>query len=93
MQAHSAYNAGMKTRQYTIRGVPERIDRMLREKARHSKTSLNQAALEALQSGLGESGARKLNHDLDFMIGTWVEDPAFDEAMKYFDTIDEADWK
>ena len=93
MQAPSAYSAGMKTHQYTIRKVPERVDRLLREKARQSKTSLNQAALEALQAGLGEPTEKKLNHDFDFLFGTWVEDPAFDEAMKYFDRIDEEMWK
>ena len=85
----------MKTHQYTIRKVPERVDRLLREKARQGKTSLNQAALAALQAGLGADASPepKLNHDFDFLFGTWVEDPAFDEAMKYFDRIDEEMWK
>jgi hypothetical protein len=93
VQAASAYSAGMKTHQYTIRGVPERVDKLLRAKAHESKKSLNQAALEALQVGLGEPIEKKLNHDFDFLFGTWVEDPAFDEAMKYFDRIDEELWK
>lgn len=93
MQAFYAYSAGMKTHQYTIRGVPLRTDQMLREKARRSKKSLNQTALEALQTGLGVVEAPKQNHDFDEFAGTWVEDPAFDEAMKYFDRIDEEMWK
>jgi len=83
----------MKTHQYTIRGVPERVDKLLRAKARESHKSLNQIALEAIQTGLGEPAVQKLNHDFDFLFGTWVEDPAFDEAMKYFDRIDEEMWK
>ncbi len=27
--------------------------------------------------------------DLDFMIGSWVDDPAFDEAIENFEVIDE----
>jgi hypothetical protein len=92
-QALDAYIAGMKTHQYTIRGVPERVDLLLRAKARESKKSLNQTTLEALQMGLGEPIEKKRNHDLDFLIGTWVEDPAFDEAMKEFSRIDEEMWK
>jgi hypothetical protein len=93
MQASNAYSAGMKTHQYTIRGVPPRTDQLLREKARLTKKSLNQTALEAMQAGLGVVEAPKLNHDFDEFHGTWVEDPEFDEAMKYFDRIDEEMWK
>jgi hypothetical protein len=93
MQALHAYSAGMKTHQYTIRGVPDRLNHLLREKARQSRKSLNQATLEALQAGLGVTPEPKVNHDLDEFAGTWVEDPAFDEAIKFFDVIDEEMWK
>ncbi len=83
----------MKTHQYTIRGVSPRLDQVLRAKAKESKKSLNQAALEALAKGLDFEGGVVLNHDLDKYAGTWVEDPAFDEAIKEFRKIDEEMWK
>jgi len=93
VQASNAYDVGMLKHQYTIRRVPERLDRLLREKARASGKSLNEVALDALQTGLGTPFKPKLNHEYDEFAGTWVEDPAFDEAMKYFDQIDKEDWK
>lgn len=33
------------------------------------------------------------NHDLDPFIGTWVDDPEFDKALKAFETIDTDIWK
>src|SRR5947207_3282393 len=53
MQALSMYTAGMKQRQYTVRGVPPLIDKELRKKARLSRRSLNEVTLETLRTGLG----------------------------------------
>ena len=39
--------------QYTIRDIPELTDSRLRETAAMEEISLNQAALQALQRGLG----------------------------------------
>ena len=52
-----AYNACMprtkRKSQYTIRDVPESTDHRLRETAALEDISLNQAALRAIQRGLG----------------------------------------
>jgi plasmid stability protein len=37
--------------QYTIRGIPERLDTVLRERARAEGKSLNAIALDALAGG------------------------------------------
>ena len=39
--------------QYTIRNVPEALDRELRECANRKGMSLNDAAIEAIKRGLG----------------------------------------
>jgi len=44
----------------------------------------------APESG-NDKPARK--RDLSFIIGTWQEDPAFDEAIAAQDTIDEELWR
>jgi len=82
----------MKSRQYTIRQVPEAVDAALRRRAKSSGKSMNTVLLEALQESAGmEETAAKYN-DLDHLAGTWQEDGAFDAAMKDFDRIDEVDW-
>lgn len=79
--------------QYTIRRIPPRLDEALRRKARREGKSLNEAAIEALASGAGVSEQPKTHHDLDFLIGTWIEDKEFDEAIAAQDTIDPDLWR
>jgi len=96
MPALSAYNAGMKknhTLQYTLRGIPPQVDAALRRKAKEQGLSLNQAAVAALAHGLGLSEEKPRYHDLDHLIGTWVEDPVFDEVIREMDTVDPDLWK
>ncbi len=52
-----AWKAGI-TKQYTLRGVPDHVDRALRERAATYGRSLNRVALEALELGLDWSGKR-----------------------------------
>jgi hypothetical protein len=53
--------------QYTLRGVPERLDRALREQARAEGVSVNQLALRALARGLDSELPRR---DLSSFAGT-----------------------
>jgi len=76
--------------QYTIRAVPASIDRALRRRARQESKSLNAVAVEALARGL-ELDAKPVEHaDLDALVGTWQEDPAFDRAVADCERIDPA---
>ncbi len=79
----------MTNQQYTIRAVPPAINQALRQKALRESKSLNTVALEALALGLNLECEPFVNHDFDDFIGTWEEDPGFDEAMKEFSRIDE----
>lgn len=80
--------------QYTIRNVPERTDALLRETAAEYGTSLNEAALAALMRGVGAAGTDTVeHHDLDALIGTWIQDPACDRALADMDKIDAEMWK
>jgi hypothetical protein len=84
------YNAGM---QYTLRNVPRDGDWALRQKARRDGQSLNEVAIEALSRGVAvEIGIMK-NHDLDFALGTWVEDSEFDKALDGQRQINPDLWK
>ena len=58
----------MKTKQYTIRNIPEPVDRYLRKRAKLSGQSLNQVVIEELseKAGVGRQG---LLESLDWFIG------------------------
>ena len=80
--------------QYTIRGVPEHVDGLLREKARSEGLSLNEIALAALQDSCGDSNLTTRYHDLDDLSGSWVENPkGFDQAMASLRQTDPDLWK
>ncbi|MBI4716538.1 MAG: Arc family DNA-binding protein [Planctomycetes bacterium] len=81
-----------KPAQYTIRRVPEAVDRALRKRAREQGRSLNEVALAALAQAVAP-GQPKVYTDLDGLIGTWVEDPEFDRAVAEQDQIDEDAWR
>lgn len=82
-----------RLRQYTIRFVPAAVDRALRERASTTGTSLNAVLLDALAAGIGIGRVATVHSDLDELVGTWVEDKAFDEALAAQDQIDEAAWR
>ncbi|AKJ65280.1 FitA-like ribbon-helix-helix domain-containing protein [Kiritimatiella glycovorans] len=79
--------------QYTIRDVPPEVDRRLRAQAVREGRSLNYVAVEALSASAGVGEEPIEHHDLDAVSGSWVEDPAFDEALKAFEQIDEDLWR
>lgn len=82
------------TLQYTVRNIPEHVDRALRRKAREERKSLNEVLRDALirDAAAGEPPTR-LYTDLDVLAGTWVEDPGFDEALRAQDQVDESLWR
>ena len=99
VQAYDAFDAGMKRRhpaagrQYTIRGVPLRVDRASRHYAQSHGKSINQAAVDILATGLGLPHRKIRHHDLDFMANTWKEDSDFDAAIAAQDQVDPEMWR
>jgi hypothetical protein len=79
--------------QYTIRGLPRSVDDALRRRARREGKSLNATAVETLAEGLGLNGEPLRHHDLDFLHGSWVEDPEFDAAIEQQDRVDVGLWR
>lgn len=78
--------------QYTIRKIPEYIDRIARDQSRKEHKSLNSVLLEALSKGL-DADKQIEYHDMDDLAGTWVADPETEDALASFDKIDEDLWK
>lgn len=83
----------MKGIQYTIRGIPEELDATLREEAAINGKSLNSILIEKLSIDLKDSVTEKQNTDFDQFVGTWQEDPGFDEAIKVFSEVDPGEWE
>jgi hypothetical protein len=82
-----------KSIQYTVRGVSDRTDSFLREMAVEEEVSLNTVALSLLDAAAEQGGKGNRSHELDALSGSWVADPAFDEAVKAFDQIDASLWR
>ena len=83
----------MKNTQYTIRNIPDSVDKILRLKAKESGASFNQTALEALVAGAGETRLPK--RDLSFIVGSLTEKEAkdLDEEPQRQRKIDPRIWK
>ena len=79
--------------QYTIRGIPTAIDNALRQRARASGKSLNEAAVEALTEGSGMAGKPRKRRDLHDIAGTWKPDKAVDLALAGQDHVDADLWR
>lgn len=76
--------------QYTVRGVPAEVDRVLRRKAAERKQSLNQVIVDELTEAA--QGTRKRANFRD-LVGTWVPDPEFDAALAEQRQIDWEMWR
>ena len=79
--------------QYTLRNIPEALDRALRERAHREKRSLNDVAVEALHQGAGLADVPVKRRDLSDIVGTWVHDPEVDRALADQRLIDEGKWR
>jgi len=79
--------------QYTIRGIPPALDDALRERARASGKSLNEAAVDALVEGTGLTVHGKRRRNLSDISGTWKADKAVEAALADQDTVDKDIWK
>ena len=85
----------MKT--ITIRNMPPRIERAVRQRARARKTSANKAVIGLLEDHLGSSVSEPAAeyHDLDDLVGVWSEREAglFDASLARQRSLDEDLWK
>jgi hypothetical protein len=79
-----------KSVQYTIRGIPAEVDRVLRQKAARRKQSLNRVVLDELTAA---SIGQRRKADFSDIAGQWTPDPAFDEIMATQRQIDWEKWK
>lgn len=73
--------------QYTIRSIPQKLDKTLRRRAKTSGKSLNEVVLESLAKGAGVDITTQTFHDLDWFVGAMKHDPDFDEALRWLESL------
>lgn len=79
--------------QYTIRRIPRAVDDAIRERARATGKSLNEAVVDVLADGAGVKGVPRKRRDLGDIAGTWKADKSFDAALAAQHVIDEKLWQ
>lgn len=69
-------------RQYTIRSIPEPVDRVLKNQAKKSGKSFNSVVVDALKKATGVTENKITYTDLDSLVGVGIADKiSFDQAM------------
>ena len=79
--------------QYTIRRIPRAVDDAIRERARATGKSLNEAVVDTLAAGAGVKGVPHKRRDLSDIAGTWEADKAVDAALADQNRIDTNLWR
>lgn len=81
------------SRQYTIRNIPDGVDRILRHRALDSRKSFNQVVLEALVAGVGEAVQRR--RDLSKIVGSMSSKEAarIEEEVRLQHRVDAELWQ
>ena len=86
-------------KQITIRGIPNEVEKIIKEEAEKKGSSLNKAFLSLLEKVTGveakEKKKKTLYHDLDHLSGVWTkaEGAAFRKNLEFQRKIDEEIWK
>jgi hypothetical protein len=76
--------------QYTVRGVPREVDRVLRQRAKQRGASLNQLLVDELTTATMGHPKRA---DFSDLLGKWTPDGSFDEIVASQRRIDPDKWK
>jgi hypothetical protein len=95
INAYTAYITKKNKIQHTIRDVPESVDSRLRQRATSEEISLNQAALQAMERGLGMAGQPIRYRSLHSLRQKPedVDHASWSDALAQMDRVNPEDWK
>ena len=81
----------------TLRNLPPKVAKAIREKARKERLSMNKTVIKLLEEATGATleAKRVVHHDLDRFFGTWTKEEAdaFDEALREQRQVEPEMWK
>jgi len=81
----------------TLRNLPPEVAKVVRERAKRDKTSVNKAVIGLLEESMGKKPRNKEQvryHDLDHLAGTWTKEEAeqFEKLLAEQRAIDPELW-
>ena len=81
----------------TLRNLPPKVAKAIREKARKERLSMNKTVIKLLEEATGATREtrRAIHHDIDRFFGTWTKEEAdaFDERLREQRQIEPEMWK
>lgn len=83
----------MHTVQYTIRGVPQVVDKLIRKQARENGQSFNSTVVQLLTVQTTGSAQVPKTDDFDWLFGKSTLDTSFDEALAVQSQPEESLWR
>jgi hypothetical protein len=83
----------MTSIQYTIRNIPEPVDRVIRKRSKQSGRSFNQTVVDLLS--MQTFGTTEIDKDdnFDWLYNKKTLDDSYDEAIKDISKIDKGLWQ
>lgn len=79
--------------QYTIRGTPEPVDRVIKKRAKQTGKSFNKTVVDILSLQTFGTTDLKDDDNFDFLVGADTLDEAFDEAIRDLSEVDKKMWQ
>lgn len=79
--------------QYTLRNIPDEVDRALRARAHRERKSLNQLTLDLLAQAVGHGSEKLPKRDLSKIAGHWADDADTEQALEDQRKIDPELWR
>ena len=80
--------------QFTIRDVPDAVERAIRRRAAEEHKSINRTVNELLQKALGIEPLSQKRRDFSALSGSWEAEEAaeFERSIAPFEQIDDEVW-
>ena len=86
------YNVYMSNIQYTIRNIPEPVDRVIRKRSKQSGLSFNQTVVDLLSFQTFGTTEIAKDDNFDFLYNKNTLDDSFDKAITDISKVDKKLW-
>ena len=83
----------MSNIQYTIRNIPEPVDKVIRKRSKQSNKSFNQTVVDLLSLQIFGTTELPEDDNFDFLFNKNTLDNSFDAVIKDISKVDKKLWK